>query len=126
MLDVAPALVLCPVNARLKLAINRLNSTRISQRVACADGNKREVGPCNLGLKCWFSENETESKAVCSAPRRPVQEAGGAEEVVPAARATEGPEPHHGQETIQAPTQVRMERYFRCVFASRFTRALPA
>lgn len=53
-----------------------------------------------------FSENETEDKAICSAHRRPVQEAGGAA-IVPAARAPERPEHLHSQETLQAPTKVR-------------------
>lgn len=58
------------------------------------------------GVAVLLSENETEDKAVCSAPRRPVQEAGGAE-VVPAARVPERPERHHSQETLQASTKVR-------------------
>lgn len=58
------------------------------------------------GVAVLFSENETEDKAVCSASRRPVRDAGGAE-VVPAARVPERPERHHSQETLQASTKVR-------------------
>lgn len=66
----------------------------------------RGVGLRGLQLKggASVSENETEDKTICSAPGRPVQEAGGAE-VVPA--APQRPERHHSQETLQAPTKVR-------------------
>lgn len=61
----------------------------------------------NLKLVVFLvSENETENKTICSAHRRPVQEAGGAA-IVPAARAPERPERLHGQETLQASTKVR-------------------
>lgn len=93
--------------------LNRAAFTQVGFDPPQTGGNREAevasaLGNNNLGLKCWFSENETENKAVCSAPRRPVQEAGGAEEVVPAARATERPEPHRGQETVQASAKVRI------------------